>query len=168
MIYEHKSGAKRRDKRALPSNSESRVYSYYSNMWAEQVSFSVSFKSTMICPRSGHVLNLPGPCTAFSQSLSVNSFSVTYSWRTGGKHFLTFSHGPRDPKRFGREEKWGLGTRQVLNANPSNHRTLIFTNICKTVYVLHTLQEKQRELKELCRKLEEAEKSLKETEDKFV
>ena len=24
----------------------------------------------------------------------------------------TFSHGPRDPKRFGREEKWGLGTRQ--------------------------------------------------------
>ena len=25
----------------------------------------------------------------------------------------TFSHGPRDPKRFGREEKWGLGTRQV-------------------------------------------------------
>ena len=25
---------------------------------------------------------------------------------------LTFSHGPRDPKRFGREEKWGLGTRQ--------------------------------------------------------
>ena len=27
-------------------------------------------------------------------------------------HQLTFSHGPRDPKRFGREEKWGLGTRQ--------------------------------------------------------
>ena len=54
------------------------------------------------------------------------------------------------------------------NENPSNHRTLIFTNICKTVYVLPTLQEKQRELKELCRKLEEAEKSLKETEDKFV
>ena len=21
-------------------------------------------------------------------------------------------HGPRDPKRFGREDKWGLGTRQ--------------------------------------------------------
>ena len=167
MIYEHKSGAKRRDKRALPSNSESRVYSYYSNMWAEQVSFSVSFKSAMICPRSGHVLNLPGPCTAFSQSLSVNSFR----WRIRGEragNALTFSHGPRDPKRFGREEKWGLGTRQVLNENPFNHRTLIFTNICKTVYVLHTLQEKQRELKELCRKLEEAEKSLKETEDKFV
>ena len=32
--------------------------------------------------------------------------SVTYSRRTGG-------HGPRDLKRFGCEEKWGLGTRQV-------------------------------------------------------
>lgn len=91
MIYEHKSGAKRRDETALPSNS-------------------VSFKSTIICSRSGH----------------------------------------------------------VLNENPSNHKVLIFTNICKIVYVLHTLQEKQREIKELCRKLEEAEKSLKETEDKFV
>ena len=69
----------------------------------EHVSSSVSFKSAMICPRSGH----------------------------------------------------------VPNENPSNHRMLI-------VYVLHTLQEKQREIKELCRKLEEAEKSLKETEDKFV
>ena len=27
----------------------------------------------------------------------------------------TFSHGPRDPKRFGREEKWGLGTRQHIS-----------------------------------------------------
>ena len=58
---------------------------------------------------------LPSLCTAFSQSLSVNSFR----WRiqgeragNRGKHKLTFSHGPRDPKRFGREKKWGLGTRQ--------------------------------------------------------
>ena len=26
---------------------------------------------------------------------------------------LTFSHRPRDPKRFGREEKWGLRTRHA-------------------------------------------------------
>lgn len=109
MIYEHKSGAKRRDKRALLSNSESRVYSLL--QYVSRTSFLFSqLKSAMICPRSGH----------------------------------------------------------VLNENPSNHRMLIFTNICKAVYVLHTLQEKQREIKELCRKLEEAEKSLKETEDKFV
>ena len=31
------------------------------------------------------VRTLPSPCTAFSQSLSVNSFSVTYPRRTGGK-----------------------------------------------------------------------------------
>ena len=43
------------------------------------------------------------------QSLSVNSFRPR---RTGGER-LTFSHGPRDPKRFGLEEKWGLGTRQI-------------------------------------------------------
>ena len=49
---------------------------------------------------------LPSPCTAFSQSLSVNSFQ----WRIRDEQF---SHGPRDPKRFGREEKWGLGTRQA-------------------------------------------------------
>ena len=35
---------------------------------------------------------LPSPCTAFPSPPR--------------------SHGPRDPKRFGREEKWGLGTRQ--------------------------------------------------------
>ena len=54
---------------------------------------------------------LPSPCTAFSQSPSVNSFR----WRIRGEwagNALTFSHGPRDPKRFGREENWGLGTRQ--------------------------------------------------------
>ena len=33
--------------------------------------------------------------------------SVTYARRTGG-------HRSRDLKRFGREQKWGLGTRQVL------------------------------------------------------
>ena len=109
MIYENKSGAKRRDKRALPSNSESRVYSLLQYVSGTS-SYSVSFKSAMICPRSGHVLN-------------ENSF---------------------------------------------NDRMLIFTDIFKTVYALHTLQEKQREIKELCRKLEEAEKSFKETEDKFV
>lgn len=32
---------------------------------------------------------------------------------------LTFSHGPRDPKRFGRAEKWGLGTRQGRQHNTS-------------------------------------------------
>ena len=55
---------------------------------------------------------LPSPCTAFSQSFSVNSFR----WRIRGEragNAFTFSHGPRDPKRFGREEKWGLGTRQA-------------------------------------------------------
>ena len=56
--------------------------------------------------------DLPSPCTAFSQSLSVNSFR----WRIRGERAgngLTFSLGPRDQKRFGREEKWGLGTRQT-------------------------------------------------------
>ena len=55
---------------------------------------------------------LPSPCTAFSQSFSVNSFR----WRIRGEragNAFTFSHGPRDPKRFAREEKWGLGTRQA-------------------------------------------------------
>ena len=54
---------------------------------------------------------LPSPCKAFSQSLSVNSFR----WRIRGEragNALKFSRGPRDQKRFGREEKWGLGTRQ--------------------------------------------------------
>ena len=62
-------------------------------------------------PPHHHPPTLPSPCTAFSQSLSVNSFG----WRIRGEragNALTFSHGPRDPKRFGREEKWGLGTRQ--------------------------------------------------------
>ena len=42
--------------------------------------------------------------------------SIRFRW-------LTFSHGPRDPKRFGREEKWGLGTRQ----NPPLYRRWVFT-----------------------------------------
>ena len=55
---------------------------------------------------------LPSPCTAFSQSLSVNLFR----WRIRGEragNALTFSNGPRGPQRFGREEKRGLGTRQT-------------------------------------------------------
>ena len=51
---------------------------------------------------------LPNPCTVFSQSLWVNSFR----WRIRGERAGKISHGPRDPKRFGREEKWDLGTRQ--------------------------------------------------------
>ena len=51
---------------------------------------------------------LPSPCTAFSQSLSVNLFRIRGE-RAGNA--LTFLHGPRGPQRFGREEKWGLGTR---------------------------------------------------------
>ena len=57
-------------------------------------------------------LSLPSPCTVFSQSLSVNSFRWRIQDERAGN---TFSHGPRDPKRFGREEKWGLGTRQELS-----------------------------------------------------
>ena len=50
--------------------------------------------------------------SAFSQFLSVNSFR----WRIRGERAgNTFSHGPRNPKRFGLEEKWGLGTRQVFD-----------------------------------------------------
>ena len=55
---------------------------------------------------------LPSPGTTFSQSLSVNLFR----WRIRGEragNALTFSHGPRGPQRFGRAEKWGLGTRQT-------------------------------------------------------
>ena len=52
---------------------------------------------------------LPSPCSAFSQSLSVNSLRWLIRGERAGN---TFSHGPHDPKRFGREEKWGLGTRQ--------------------------------------------------------
>ena len=51
---------------------------------------------------------LPSPCTAFSQSLSVNLFRIRGE-RAGNA--LTFLYGPRGPQRFGREEKWGLGTR---------------------------------------------------------
>ena len=46
------------------------------------------------------------PCTAFSQSLSVNSLR----WHIRGERAGTF--GPGDPKRFGHTEKWGLVTRQ--------------------------------------------------------
>ena len=41
----------------------------------------------------------------------------------------TFSHGPRDLKRFGREEKWGLGTRQDMrpkSAISTPKQSLIF------------------------------------------
>ena len=127
----------------------------------EQVSYSVSFKSAMICPRSGHVL----ACSRLSDSgedakekgtRKVAQFPPVYF------PLRSFSIQRAELSRSLEQ------ARHVLNENPSNPRMLIFTNICKTVYVLHTLQEKQREIKELCRKLEEAEKSLKETEDKFV
>ena len=39
------------------------------------------------------------------------------------------AHGPRDPKRFGHEEKWGLGTRQVyVIACLSVHNALLKGN----------------------------------------
>ena len=44
-------------------------------------------------------------------SPSRSIVSMTYPRRKGGER-LTFSHGPRDRKRFGHEKKWGLGTRQ--------------------------------------------------------
>ena len=53
------------------------------------------------------IMLLPSPCTAFSQSLSVNSFQWRIRDERAGN---TVSHGSRDLKRFGREEKWGLGT----------------------------------------------------------
>ena len=61
-------------------------------------------------PPSSNML-LSSPCTAFSQSLSVNSFQWRIRDERAGN---TFSHGPRDLKHFGREEKWGLGTRQDM------------------------------------------------------
>ena len=50
------------------------------------------------------VRRFPSP----SRSIRFGDVSET-NWRG------TFSHGPRDPKRFGREEKRGLGTRQGTN-----------------------------------------------------
>ena len=44
---------------------------------------------------------------AFRQMLT----NAGHPRETGGKR-LTFLLGPRDPKRFGRAEKWDLGTRQ--------------------------------------------------------
>lgn len=38
----------------------------------------------------------------------------------------------------------------------------------KFMIIITIIQEKQREMKEICQKLEETERSLKETEDKFV
>ena len=55
--------------------------------------------------------DLRSPCTAFSQSLSVNSFQWRIRDERAGN---TFSHGSRDLKRLDREEKWGLGTRQDM------------------------------------------------------
>ena len=57
-------------------------------------------------------LPLPSPsCAAFSQFLSVNSLW----WRIRGERAGNKSSlGPRDPKRFGRAEYWGLGTRKQL------------------------------------------------------
>ena len=63
-------------------------------------------------------------------SPSRSIVSMTYPRRKGGGR-LTFSHGPRDRKRFGHEKKWGLGTRQETllsifyaaphwNAHPAN------------------------------------------------
>ena len=62
-------------------------------------------------------LPLPSPsCTAFSQFLSVNSLR----WRIRGERAGNKSSlGPRDPKRFGRAEYWGLGTG---NSFPSWHQ----------------------------------------------
>ena len=55
--------------------------------------------STMIVKLGGGGYRVPIPCTAFSQSLSVNSLR----WRIRGEragNIFTFSLGPRDPKRF--------------------------------------------------------------------
>ena len=46
----------------------------------------------------------------FTIAIELSHFCLTFEDFCLG---LTFSHGPHDPKRFGREEKWGLGTRQL-------------------------------------------------------
>ena len=64
-------------------------------------------------------------------SPSRSIVSMTYP-RRKGRERLTFSHGPRDRKRFGHKKKWGLGTRQETllsifyaaphwNAHPANY-----------------------------------------------
>ena len=45
----------------------------------------------------------------FTMAIELSHFCLSFEDFCLG---LTFSHGPRDSKRFGREKKWGLGTRQ--------------------------------------------------------
>ena len=62
--------------------------------------------------KSGHAdYILPSPCTASSRALSVNAFRWCIRVEHPGDALKTL-HGPRDPKRLGRAEYWGLQTRQ--------------------------------------------------------
>ena len=56
---------------------------------------------------------------SFTISIELSHFCLTFEDFCLG---LIVSHGFRDPKRFGREEKQGLGTRQDLNQ--MSHRSV--------------------------------------------
>ena len=61
---------------------------------------------------SGHAdYFLPSPCVPSSQALSVNAFRWCIRVEQPGDALKTLL-GPRDPKRIGRAEYWGLETRQ--------------------------------------------------------
>ena len=61
---------------------------------------------------SGHAYYiLPSPCTASSHAFAVNAFRLRIRVDQPGDALKT-QLGPRDPKRIGRAEYWGLETRQ--------------------------------------------------------
>ena len=89
------------NQKALDLNNLSRCAPWHFRAIPASLSCCV-FLSTYHLMRQIYRQTLPSPCTAFSQSLSVNLLRVTYPKRTGGKQI---SLGPRDPKRFGRAEQ---------------------------------------------------------------